>query len=161
MHSWLVPSLLALVFWGITGVTQKVSTNHISFEMSFVWFTAAFFVLSALIGVSIPLHWHLSARVVFGAAGGGLLNGLGVITSFAALERGGKASVVIPLVSIYPLVTIAGAWFLLGERLSARQFAGIICALVGAVLLSREGKPQVAVEAVPRDPGSSEKPTSR
>lgn len=142
MHSWLVFSVVSLVFWGITGVTQKVSTNHISFEMSFAWFTAAFFILSAAIPLFVSLDWHISAPLILGAAAGGLLNGLGVLTSFAALERGGKASVVIPLVSIYPLITIFGAWILLGERLSMRQIAGILCALAGIVLLSQEGKPR-------------------
>ena len=147
MHSWLILSMLTLLFWGITGLTQKLATNHISFEMSFVWFTAAFFCISVAIGVFIPVDWHVSAPLVLGAAAGGLLNGLGVLTSFAALERGGKASVVIPLVSIYPLVAIAGAWILLGERLSGRQFAGICCALIGIVLLSQEGKPRQEISS--------------
>ena len=142
MHSWLIFSIVSLVFWGITGVTQKVSTNHISFQLSFVWFTAAFFILSAAIPLFVRLDWHISVPLVLAAAAGGLLNGLGVLTSFAALERGGKASVVIPLVSIYPLVTIFGAWILLGERLSTRQIAGILCALTGIVLLGQEGRPR-------------------
>jgi transporter family protein len=142
MHPWLIFSIVSLLFWGITGVTQKVSTNHISFEMSFVWFTIAFFGLSAVIALFVPLDWRIGAPLVLGAAAGGLLNGLGVLTSFAALEHGGKASVVIPLISIYPLVTIAGAWILLGERLTGHQFAGLLCALAGIILLSQEGKPR-------------------
>jgi transporter family protein len=69
------------------------------------------------------------------------LNGLGALTSFAALERGGKASVVIPLVSIYPLVTVAGAALLFGEHLTLRQCAGVVCALVSVALLSCESEP--------------------
>lgn len=146
MHSWMIFSIVSLVFWGITGITQKVSTNHISFEASFVWFTTAFFGLSIVIAIFVPLDWGISAGIVLGAATGGLLNGLGVLTSFAALERGGKASVVIPLISIYPLITIAGSWFLFGERLSARQFAGVFCALLGIVLLAQEKAPSDSPE---------------
>jgi bacterial/archaeal transporter family protein len=141
MHTWLFLSTIALVFWGITGVTQKLSTNNISFERSFVWFALAFFVQAGLIALTMPLRWDVPISVVALAAVGGLLNGLGALTSFAALERGGKASVVIPIISIYPLFTVAGAWLLLGEQLTVRQGVGIVCALGSVFLLSREAEP--------------------
>lgn len=42
------------------------------------------------------------------------------------------------MINLYPLVTVAGAWLLLGERLTGTQLAGIVCALVAVVLLSQE-----------------------
>ena len=138
MQSWLVLSIVTLVFWGITGVTQKISTNNISFERSFVWFTVALVGQTGLIGIFVPLDWRIAPSSVALATLGGLLNGLGVLTTLAALERGGKASVVVPLISIYPLVTIVGAWLFLGERLSGRQITDTVCALVAMVLLSQE-----------------------
>src|SRR3982751_2587936 len=129
MESWVLLSVVALVFWGITGVTQKLATNNISFQLSFLWFAVAFVVEAGFIAIAVPQDWKTSRPDVALAALGGLLNGLGALTSFAALERGGKASIVIPLVSMYPLVTIAGAWFVLGERLTGRQIAGVIIAL--------------------------------
>ena len=62
MHNWLLLAILATVLWGITGVTQKLSTNNISFELSMVWFSAAFLPISALIAGSvrqIPMGWRL------------------------------------------------------------------------------------------------------
>jgi transporter family protein len=138
MHSWLWLSLITLVFFGITGVTQKLSTNSISFALSFVWFGIAFLILGLVIAVAFTLDWNLNFRVIAFAALGGLLNGLGALTSFAALEKGGKASVVIPIINLYPLVTVAAAWVLLGERLTLIQVVGIVCALLAVVLLSRE-----------------------
>ena len=41
--------LVALILWGITGVTQKLSTNHISAEYSFVWFAMAFVPIAILV----------------------------------------------------------------------------------------------------------------
>jgi bacterial/archaeal transporter family protein len=142
MQTWLILGIVALVFWGISGVTQKLSTNCISFERSFLWFALAFAGLSLAIVLTVPLDWHLTPSLVALAALGGLLNGLGALTSFAALEHGGKASVVIPLISVYPLITIAGAWLLLGERLTNRQIAGVVCALVAVVLLAQEAPAQ-------------------
>ena len=138
MPFWFWMSTVALVFFGITGVTQKLSTNRISFELSFVWFSAAFLFLALIIGLTVALDWRLTPGLVALAALGGLLNGLGALTSFAALEKGGKASVVIPIVNLYPLVTIAGAWIFLGERLTSTQGVGIAFALIAVVLLAQE-----------------------
>jgi transporter family protein len=138
MSTWLLLSIVALIFWGLSGVTQKLSTNDISFGRSFLWFSLAFALMSVAIAGLVRLDWRVPPMLILLAALGGLLNGLGALTSFAALERGGRASVVIPLISIYPLLSIAGAWLLLGERLTARQLAGVVCALAAAILLAQE-----------------------
>jgi transporter family protein len=138
MQAWFVFSAVALIFFGITGITQKLSTNHISFEASFAWFSVAMILISLAIAAAVPLDWHLSPLLLTLAALGGTLNGLGALTSFAALEKGGKASVVIPIINLYPLVTIGGAWLLLGEKLTGKQIAGIVFALLAVVLLSQE-----------------------
>ena len=142
MHAWIWLATIALVFFGITGVTQKLSTNNISFELSFVWFCVAFLVIAGIIAATMTLDWRLTPGLVAFAALGGLLNGLGTLTSFAAFHKGGKASVVSPIINLYPLVTIAGAWMLLSERLTATQIAGIITALLAVVLLSQEASPE-------------------
>jgi bacterial/archaeal transporter family protein len=147
MNAWFWLSVITLVFFGMTGVTQKLSTNNISFEMSFVWFCVAVCAVSAVVAILFPLDWRsLNASLVALAALGGLLNGLGALTSFAALKQGGKASVVIPIINLYPLVTIAGVWLFLGERLSATQIMGIVLALAAVVFLSQETE---RVELIP------------
>jgi transporter family protein len=96
MHVWLWFAILALVLWGITGVTQKLSTNSISSERSFLWFCWAMVALSVGVLVFVRPHdWGLRGVVVASAVAGGALNGMGAWTSFRALESGGKASVVI------------------------------------------------------------------
>jgi len=142
MATWVGLSCVALALWGITGVTQKLSTNQISSLHSFVWFSGAFVLVAAVLLAFVPLGGQLSVATIALAALGGLLNGGGALASFAAFERGGKASIVIPLVSLYPLVTIGGAWLYLDERVTEVQAAGIACALVAAFLLSREPAPE-------------------
>jgi len=150
MQGWFLFAAVALVFFGISGITQKLSTNHVSFELSFVWFCIAMAAISAVVAISVPIEWRLSPSLVSLAVLGGLLNGLGALTSFAALEKGGKASVVIPIINLYPLITIAGAWLFLGEKLTLTQIAGIVCALGAVVLLSQESTP-----GAPADSGQS------
>lgn len=138
MQFWLVFAALALVFWGFTGVTQKLSTNSISSERSFLWFCWAMVGLSAVVLFLARPHWHLGTLVVVSSIAGGALNGLGAWTSFRALESGGKASIVISLISLYPLLTVGLAVLLLNERLTAMQTAGAVVAIVAAILLSME-----------------------
>jgi bacterial/archaeal transporter family protein len=135
---WLLFTLIALTFWGITGVTQKLSTNNISTELSFLWFAYAMIAIGLVILALVPLNWHVRQKDFWLAVIGGALNSLGAMTSFAALEKGGKASIVIPICYLYPLVTIVLAVAFLHESLTRIQALGIACALAAAVLLSQE-----------------------
>jgi len=141
MHTWFWLSAVSMVFFGITGVTQKLGTNNISFELSFVWFCIAMITVSVVTALLVPLNWHLSTSIIVWAALGGLLNGLGVLTSFAAFAKGGKASIVTPIINLFPLVTVAGAWMFLDEKLTGTQMLGIGFALVAIVFLSQETPP--------------------
>lgn len=138
MFLWLGFAIAALVLWGITGVTQKLSTNRISSERSFLWFCWAMVALSAAVLAVARPNWGLGTLVVVCSIAGGALNGLGAWTSFRALESGGKASVVISLISLYPLLTVLLAVMLLGERLTWMQSTGAVTAIVAAILLSME-----------------------
>ena len=137
---WLVFAAIALVFWGITGITQKLSTNHISSELSFIWFAYAMIVISVVLATTVHMHYHVRPLIFWLAVAGGTLNGLGALTSFAALESGGKASIVISLISLYPLVTVAFAVTVLHEQLTLVQVLGIVLAISAAILLSMEPK---------------------
>jgi bacterial/archaeal transporter family protein len=144
---WLVYALIALVFWGITGVTQKLSTNAISTELSFLWFIYAMFVLAVIVIVAVPIQWHVTAKVFWLAVVSGSLNGLGALTSFAALEKGGKVSIVIPLCYLFPLVTVVLAVLFLRETVTKYEATGIGIALIAAVLLAQEPRPEGGASA--------------
>ncbi len=139
---WILFASIALVFWGITGVTQKLATNRISSELSFLWFAYAMIAISLVLLITVTMHWHVKPLIFWLAVLGGTLNGLGALTSFTALESGGKASIVISLISLYPLLTVAFAVVVLHEKLTASQGVGVALAIVAAILLSLEPKPE-------------------
>ncbi len=99
-------------------------------------------VIAVVILVTVPIQWHMTARVFWLAVIGGALNGLGALTSFAAFERGGKASIVVALCYLFPVVTVVLAMTFLHESLTRTQAIGIALALAAAVLLSQEAPPK-------------------
>jgi transporter family protein len=144
MPIWLGYSVLALLLWGATGVTQKLSTNRISSERSFLLFAWAMIAISVVVLAFLHVQWNLKWTVVCFAIVGGMLNGLGALTSFRALESGGKASIVISLISLYPLLTILLAVVILRERLTSMQVTGVGIAIIAGILLSIEPEPETA-----------------
>ena len=130
LPGWLWFAAIALLFWGITGVTQKLATSRISSELSFIWFAYAMIAISAVLTFFVSIHWHMRPLIFWA----------GALTSFTALESGGKASVVISLISLYPLVTVAFAVTFLHERLTMAQGLGVGLAIIAAILLSLEPK---------------------
>lgn len=144
MPLWLGYSVLALLLWGATGITQKLSTNRISSERSFLWFAWAMVAISIVVFTFTHIQWHLKSQTIIFAVVGGALNGLGALTSFRALEGGGKASVVISLISLFPLLTIFLAVSFLHEHLTWMQAVGAGIAIVAAILLSLEPPPKPA-----------------
>ncbi len=138
MDHWLALSLLALVFWGITGNTQRLATNHVSAQFSFLGFAAAFVPVAFLIAALVPIDGPVSAEVLILGVAGGVLNAFGALTSFAAFEAGAKSSVAVPIMYLYPLITSLLAHTILGEQIRTEHWAGICLAPVAAWLLASD-----------------------
>lgn len=137
MAVWLPYSLVALALWGVVGLLQKLGTNRVSAHSLFVWLTIGFALLLPWFASGSRLASMSASDLAFGLLVG-LTNALGSWFLFAALEKGAKASVAIPLTALYPLITALLAVALLGERLASRQWVGLALAIVAGVLLSYE-----------------------
>lgn len=64
----------------------------------------------------------------------GLIGALGLLMFYLALERG-KASTVIPVVGLYPVVSAVLAVVFLSEALSGIQIVGVVLAMAAVVCL--------------------------
>ena len=90
-----------------------------------------------------------------------VVTGMGFFLAFgnfailAAFSREGKASVIAPLASLYPLLGIPAAVLFLGERVGLREIAGIAAALVSVVALSWEAPPKQRTASSPPSPDSA------
>ncbi len=132
---WFLYSAVTAVAWGIVGLLQKLSTNHVSAESSLIWLVVGFLTLQPLLYPG-PAVFHYSAMNLTWALVSGLLNALGAWALFAALSHGGKASIVAPLTALYPVLIIMLVPLVLHESVTRIQLAGVACALAAVILLS-------------------------
>ena len=140
LNTWFMLSLAALIAWGVFSACQKITTNHISAEWSYL----VFIVASAIIATGFLVfgEWQdsLSANSITLGVIAGAINGIGVLSSFAAY-RSGKASAVTTIAgSLQPLFTILLAVLFLKEDFTWLEGSGIVLAIGGALLLSYEKK---------------------
>ena len=135
LPTWLIFTFLALCCFGIVGLLQKLSTDLVSAESALVWLIVGFLLLEPFVYPGQSLS-HYSMRSIAFVLLAGVLNSLGSWAILAAMKNGGKASVVVPLTAVYPMVVCLIAPFVLQERLSPMQGVGIVCALAAIVLLA-------------------------
>ena len=139
LNSWLLYSLVALFFWGVFSAAQKETTNSISAEWSYVSFIVSSVVIALIFVVLGLANLQLSGKTLGLGSLAGMLNGLGVLASFAAYSAEGKASKVTTIAgALQPVFTIILAIIFLNESLSFIESLGIMLAILGALTLSYE-----------------------
>ena len=140
----LIFALLAFGLWGLWSLAAKVVVGKMGAGNVF-----AFYVISA---VTVPLVYmwfrggnrrgssNTEARAIdwlFGAAGI-VLNVSGTLAFTFALSMG-LASLVVPISSAYPIVTVTAALLLLGEKLNRLQLAALACVITGLLMIAITG----------------------
>lgn len=151
LSQWLLFALAPIALWGAAGFLQKVSTNHISGELSTFWFLGAFIPFGVFFLTQEPLPALITSKTWLLVIAQGFFLALGNLAVLAAFANQGKASVVTPLTALYPVISVPIAIGFLGEKIVPREAVGIILTLVSVVMLSRE--------TPARDPAQS--PTAR
>jgi len=132
---WLKHCLLCIGWWGVFGFLAKLGSNEASPSNLQVLFTVGMvpLVLVALIRSNFQVETDRRG-IIYGVLNG-ILAGLGSLAYFAAMSLG-QASIVGPVTSLFPLVTVVLALLLLKERINRLQGIGIILALVAIGVLS-------------------------
>src|SRR5688572_5632441 len=145
---WMGFTMIAVVFWGLTGVTQKLATNHVSAELSLLGFVTGFFPLTAFVLFNSGISWTFSpAGWAYGILAGSLM-GFGTLTSLAAFRSGGKASVVTALTGLNPVLTVLLMVSVLDESLEWFEVAGAGTAMLAGLALSYDRASQPAAPSV-------------
>lgn len=135
MKTWYVYSVLTVVTWGLWGVFSKLASNYSRPRQALLFQTAGVLAFAVVVFFMEKFRVEWSLPGFSWAALGGFFAFLGFLTFFAALDQG-KASTVVTLSALYPLVTILLSILFLHERLAPRQGIGIVFALIASALLA-------------------------
>src|SRR5262245_34352932 len=148
---WMVYALAPIALWGVAGLIQKIVTGDVAAEVATFWFLAAFIPLGVVLYAREQFGFDLSVLGWLLVALQGTTYGLGNLSLLAALRNAGKASIVVPLSGLYPVVAIPLAILLFHESVGAREWVGVVLALAAGVALSYEPrkKPSEAKEQAP------------
>jgi bacterial/archaeal transporter family protein len=133
MAGWLFYALLALILWGLWGAFSKVASAHLPSWFIFLVELLVYLVVGGFVWALLrtPVVWTFPGLAAAVAAG--LCGGWALFFFLKALSSG-PAAVVVPLTSLYPVITVVLGITFLQESLTVRHLAGIILA-VGAVWL--------------------------
>jgi bacterial/archaeal transporter family protein len=132
---WYLYTALTVVTWGLWGVFSKLASNYSRPKQSLLFQTAGVLAFAFIVLCMERFHFQWSLPGFSWAALGGFFAFIGFLTFFAALDQG-KASTVVTLSALYPLVTILLSIAFLHERLTTRQGIGIVFALIASALLA-------------------------
>jgi len=135
--NWLVASVIALICWGVWGVLVKQASKYYGWPQILVVSSIATVAASLTIFLVIKPNITLSSPGFSYSLLAGLLSAIALLGFYSALE-GGKATIVVPLTALYPIVTVLLSFLVLSERISATKAVGVILALVAILLLSIE-----------------------
>jgi transporter family protein len=141
LSRWLVYALAPIALWGAAGFLQKLSTNHISGELSTLWFLGAFIPFGVFFLFQEPLPAQITARTWLLVVGQGFFLALGNFAILLAFASQGKASIIAPLAALYPVVSVPIAILFLDEKIGVREGVGILLALASVAALSCETRP--------------------
>ncbi len=135
MSGWLGLAIAALVLWGVWGVLGKAAARVLPFETVYLVGVLGHLgtVLVVLTATGFRVPWQPVGWAW--ALGAGLCTSVGLLCFYGALA-GGKAAVVVPLTSLYPVVTVLLSRLILQETLTPRHLAGIALALLAGWLLA-------------------------
>jgi transporter family protein len=147
LSRWLLYALVPIALWGTAGFLQKLSTNHISGEVSTFWFLAAFIPFGVIFLVQAPLPGLITATTWLLVIAQGFFLALGNLAVLAAFAEQGKASIVTPLTALYPVVSVPIAIGFLDEKVGTREAVGIFLALASVAMLSRETRPPAPAQS--------------
>ncbi len=127
-----------IVAWGTWGVFTKLAVERLD-QQALLWSSlivvpVVFLIYLASTGQLAPLK--MDGRGIGFAMLGGVGAALGTVCFYMLLSRE-RASLAVPMTSIYPAVTVILSVLFLNEQLNAAHALGILCALTAVVLLSR------------------------
>lgn len=135
--SWLFYAAGSAIFASLTAILGKIGIENINSNLGTAIRTAVVLVMAwGVVAVTgkRKLLGQIKAKEMVFFCFSGLATGASWLCYYHALQNG-LVSVVVAVDKLSVLVTIAFAWLVFGERLTLRSMAGLVCIVVGTLLL--------------------------
>ena len=130
--------ILILLAWGLWGVFAKYALKFIN-PVSLIWYETMGAVIIQLFILVFLFYSKYKFDVNPNGIAFAMLTALfgiaGAIIFFFTLSKT-KASILVPLTALYPIVTVVIGFILLKEKITLIQGIGILLAVAAGVLLS-------------------------
>lgn len=136
LSRWLAYALLCMIAWGTWGFIAKLGADKIAPGPLQILATAGTLPLALMAFLQLRMRLEKDTRGITYGILNGVLSGIGLLAFYAAVNRG-KVSVVGPVTSLFPLLTVVLAFVFLRERLNRVQVAGVAFSLVAIVIFSQ------------------------
>lgn len=134
---WLFYAAGSAIFASLTAILGKIGIENINSNLGTAIRTAVVLVMAwGMVAVTgkRKLLGQIKAKEMVFICLSGLATGASWLCYYHALQNG-LVSVVVAVDKLSVLVTIAFAWLVFGERLTLRSMAGLVCIVVGTLLL--------------------------
>jgi bacterial/archaeal transporter family protein len=140
----LIWTVSAVFLWGLWGFWGKLALLQ---KMPPLNMFLAEVAVGFLIGLAVLLFLLTKGQVSFYEGPWnkfGLLSSaamaLGLFIYYFLLEKA-QASIVVPVTSAYPIITVLLSIYFLGEKLGSAQWAGVVLIVIGMLLLINPANP--------------------
>ena len=143
-HNWLLYAIITIVTWGIWGAFSD-QPDYPATLTYVVW--AISMIPCALVALwNIRFKLDVRRKSVWLSMGVGLLGAGGQLALFEALKYG-PGYLVLPMISVAPIVTVVLSALFLKERVSKLGYLGILLAFVAIVCFSLSGKTDESIKS--------------
>ena len=135
-RAWLLHAALTTILWGVWGALIELPEKA-GFPATLGYVAWGVTMIPVAVIALRMIGWRLdfNRRSILLGMSAGLMGCGGQLILFQCL-RLGPAYIVFPLISLYPVVTVALSVAFLGEKASRRAWTGIMLALIAIGLLS-------------------------
>lgn len=134
MNNYLYLSIIALLLWGLWGFFPKLATKYTDPKSVLIFSIFG----SCLVGLVLLIYSGLKLNINIKGTIFGVLTGIagasGALFFLDAISKE-KASVVVTLTALYPLITILLSITILKEHITTKEILGIFFALLAMIFL--------------------------
>ncbi|MHA1712384.1 MAG: EamA family transporter [Candidatus Freyarchaeota archaeon] len=133
--SWLLLCLLTMLCWGLWGFFIKMAASHFTWQQIFIIRSIVTFLATVLVYMTLKPRIDVHSPGLGYTLMAGTAGTIALLAFYMALERG-KAIIVVPLTSLYPVVTVVLSYLILQEKVTPMKGLGILLALIALILIS-------------------------